>query len=264
MSIRSIQSQIAEYPMISLTPGKVYCFAENSEGKSNTSAELLIGNQEEPVAIKIDQPDNVITTGDDIVVTCSALIYFHTPSIIWRANNNEVVGNTSDITVINSISDDTYAYESKLIFKNIQESHKGFYSCHAVDTNGTGEEKDIEIDVMEPIIPELLKGTHSETLKVEIGDPVLLSCDATGTPFPKITWYKDDELFDAGMNETYENTNQLFLQFSRMNDSGIYRCVAQNKVGIVSKEWHMEVTSKFCLNIVIKISKKREITNIIF
>jgi hemicentin len=234
--------------MIAHTPGKVFCFAENSEGKANTSAELLIGNQEDPVAVKFDQPEDVITIGDDLSVTCSALIYFHTPNIEWRTNNNDIVENSTDVTVVNSIGVDTYTYESKMTFKNIQESHKGFYTCKAFDLNGTVEEKEVEIDVLVPVGPRFPSGLifESEHLKVEIGEAVLLKCNVDGTPMPAISWYKDNQVIDFTSNDTKCELARdgLIFHFTRMNDTAVYKCVAQNKEGSISKEWTMEVMSK--------------------
>jgi Immunoglobulin domain len=62
------------------------------------------------------------------------------------------------------------------------------------------------------------------------GDDVTLTCNATGSPPPKISWHKkSDYLIGHG--------DQLTLRNVTRYDGDIYECVAGNGVGKVAKSW---------------------------
>jgi len=62
------------------------------------------------------------------------------------------------------------------------------------------------------------------------GEDVVLTCNATGSPTPKISWYKKSNYL-IGFGD------QLTLRNVTRYDSDIYECVANNGVGKVARSW---------------------------
>ncbi len=54
--------------------------------------------------------------------------------------------------------------------------------------------------------------------------PVNLTCIASGTPEPNITWYKDDERIPD------QRLPFLYLPEFQLDDRGFYHCVAENVI----------------------------------
>ena len=94
------------------------------------------------------------------------------------------------------------------------------------------------------VAPTFILQPQNQT--IEEGQRVVLSCKATGNPFPKLSWYK------MGSNGTFLIHGQtLDISVVKITDRGSYTCVATNGVGRpLSTEafLNVECKSKDCLN----------------
>lgn len=90
------------------------------------------------------------------------------------------------------------------------------------------------------------------------GISVTLKCKTKGSPRPKITWYKDDELLgicEGGnsrkcksftkMNNEFKKNSVTLHQISHRKHSGKYTCEVENFVGKSSSTAKMIVFSKY-------------------
>ena len=61
---------------------------------------------------------------------------------------------------------------------------------------------------------------------------MILSCEADGSPKPKIWWKKDERNITTTNRIFYtlENT-QLNIDHAKASDSGLYVCIAENALG---------------------------------
>ena len=74
--------------------------------------------------------------------------------------------------------------------------------------------------------------THPSNVTKTEGDNVTLHCNATGYPFPTLSWTKDGS--DISNNSRIgfsEEKKQLAITKASRVDSGAYRCVANNSLG---------------------------------
>ena len=53
-----------------------------------------------------------------------------------------------------------------------------------------------------------------------------LTCTVTGSPVPRVTWYKDGEVVSDGD----VNTNELTIVETSLKDRGFYHCEATGKL----------------------------------
>ena len=75
--------------------------------------------------------------------------------------------------------------------------------------------------------------THPSNVTETEGESVTLHCNATGYPFPTLSWTKDGS--DIGNNSRISfsaDKKQLAITKASRVDSGAYRCVANNSLGI--------------------------------
>ena len=64
----------------------------------------------------------------------------------------------------------------------------------------------------------------------------------SGRPTPVISWYKDDKNFTQKQNTSYRlisfspDNSKITFEYITVDDSGSYKCVANNRVGKVVGE----------------------------
>ena len=64
-------------------------------------------------------------------------------------------------------------------------------------------------------------------VKVTEGQSVVIPCDVTGNPRPRISWTRDGKIVQ---NSTQDGALDIYSADEQM--TGIYTCVAENKAGI--------------------------------
>ena len=83
-------------------------------------------------------------------------------------------------------------------------------------------------------MPSSIAPIQNET--VTEGDNVTLSCNASGTPTPMVSWIKAD-----GQRV---NGSELVLTNINRNETGEYRCEASNECGIATETALVDVQCK--------------------
>lgn len=83
--------------------------------------------------------------------------------------------------------------------------------------------------------PQIIKEIQHR-IKCKEGDSVVLECIISGEPLPIVMWLHNDRLLIPTENVCFEEGDGIYrLHNSKvsMSDSGTYKCVAENKAGIV-------------------------------
>ncbi|XP_045518694.1 protein sidekick isoform X1 [Pieris brassicae] len=124
--------------------------------------------------------------------------------------------------------------------------HTGKYMCQArLKTGGfTTVTAAASVTVFEK--PIMLTNLKTETYG-EYGNAIVLECNVQGTPLPGITWYKDArkiasvgadageadnaDVDDGGGRYRVEVDRSLVINDLKMEDMGIYQCIASNEAG---------------------------------
>ena len=89
------------------------------------------------------------------------------------------------------------------------------------------------------------------TMTVNVGDPLILSCTSRGSPPDTFTWRKDNGpvLQSTTTPVTYNNNSAVFradysIDSVTTSDSGTYTCNVTNPIGSDSTTITVKVTSK--------------------
>lgn len=85
----------------------------------------------------------------------------------------------------------------------------------------------------------------TETLG-EYGSPITLPCEAVGIPAPTMTWYRNAELLDTSSGYySIQEDGSLLIKKVRIEDMGMFQCLASNEAGEDSVYTWLKVKSKF-------------------
>ncbi|CAL8330915.1 unnamed protein product [Lota lota] len=120
----------------------------------------------------------------------------------------------------------------------------GVYVCEAVLTNSTlrPAEARAHLAVME--VPSFISLPKRKTL-AELDKNVDIPCLVTGTPQPRMEWFKDAVPLSRLANPRYKVAAATGLTVRRVqpDDEGIFQCVARNAAGEAQAHTHLQVSS---------------------
>ncbi|KAK0396787.1 hypothetical protein QR680_001854 [Steinernema hermaphroditum] len=125
-----------------------------------------------------------------------------------------------------------------LSIQNVEPYDAATYYC------GITVNSDVEIahTLKVRVPPSVSISPATNSLRVKEGEDVSLRCLASGNPQPKVTWRKKSSIPFSPATKTLDG--RLKISSVKVDDSGIYECVATNGVkGTVSKEIEIIVQS---------------------
>ncbi|XP_026689415.2 uncharacterized protein LOC100182555 isoform X3 [Ciona intestinalis] len=205
--------------------GNISCEAANDFGIApRVTARLVV----QYAAQVVDMPSiNFAGISLPLILRCPSIAEPEVSSVTWRKNGNSVgSGNNGGDRVHVSIS-------GELIFKAIQQSDEGLYSCTPYNILGTGgESPKMRLVVKNP--PQFIAKPETQ-YELEIGKPFIASCYGNGDPPTTVTWRKvesDHDYFNG--DRVSRNHSSLFITSVSKSDNGIWQCVLSNAVANVT------------------------------
>uniref|UniRef100_A0A8C9DLV3 Hemicentin-1 n=1 Tax=Prolemur simus TaxID=1328070 RepID=A0A8C9DLV3_PROSS len=170
-----------------------------------------------PPSIADEPTDVLVTKHAPAVITCTASgVPF--PSILWTKNGVRLLPRGDGYRILSSGAIEIFA---------TQLNHAGRYTCVARNAAGSVH-RHVTLHVQEPPV---IQPQPSE-LDVILNNPILLPCEATGTPSPFITWQKEGiNVITSGKGHAVLPSGGLQISRAVREDAGTYMCVAQNPAG---------------------------------
>ncbi|KAG9472593.1 hypothetical protein GDO78_018425 [Eleutherodactylus coqui] len=87
--------------------------------------------------------------------------------------------------------------------------------------------------------------TELQNQEVQDGYPVSFDCVVIGKPMPTVRWFKDGKVIEEDdhymINEDQEGCHQLIITAVVLTDMGVYRCLAENRMGVASTKAELRV-----------------------
>ncbi|XP_068397521.1 hemicentin-1 isoform X4 [Eschrichtius robustus] len=190
------------------------CTVTSDAGEDKRTVDLTV---QVPPSIADEPTDFLVTTHAPTVITCTASgVPF--PSIHWAKNGIRLLPRGEGYRILSSGAIEIFA---------TQLSHAGRYTCVARNAAGSAH-RHVSLYVQEPPI---IQPQPSE-LAVILNNPILLPCEATGTPSPFITWQKEGiNVITSGRSHAILPRGGLQISRAVREDAGTYMCVAQNPAG---------------------------------
>ncbi|KAF5916712.1 hypothetical protein HPG69_005507 [Diceros bicornis minor] len=190
------------------------CTVTNDAGEDKRTVDLTV---QVPPSIADEPMDFLVTRHAPTVITCTAS-GVPLPSIHWAKNGIRLLPRGDGYRILSSGAIEIFA---------TQLNHAGRYTCVARNAAGSAH-RHVTLRVQEPPI---IQPQPSE-LDVILNNPILLPCEATGTPSPFITWQKEGiNVIASGKSHAVLPSGGLQISRAVREDAGTYMCVAQNPAG---------------------------------
>ncbi|KAM9212162.1 hemicentin-1 [Dugong dugon] len=190
------------------------CSVTNDAGEDKRTVDLTV---QVPPSIADEPTDFLVNKHTPTVITCTASgVPF--PSIHWTKNGMRLLPRGDGYRILPSGTIEIFA---------TQLDHAGRYACIARNAAGSAHRR-VTLHVQEPPVIQPQPGE----LDVILNNPILLPCEATGTPSPFITWQKEGiNVITSGKNHAVLPNGGMQISRAVREDAGTYMCVAQNPAG---------------------------------
>ncbi|EHB17734.1 Neural cell adhesion molecule 2 [Heterocephalus glaber] len=170
--------------------------------------------------------------GEDAEVVCK-VSSSPAPAVSWLYHNEEVT----------TISDNRFSVlaNNNLQILNINKSDEGIYRCEGrVEARGEIDFRDIIVIVNVP--PAITMPQKSFNATAERGEEMTLSCRASGSPEPTISWSRNGKIIEENEKYILKGSNtELIVRNIINSDGGPYVCRATNKAGEDEKQAFLQV-----------------------
>ncbi|XP_063973280.1 cell adhesion molecule Dscam1 isoform X2 [Diachasmimorpha longicaudata] len=210
--------------------GKYTCAATNSAAKVNHTAELLV---KVPPQWTFEPQDVAGLLGSPLNGHCGAK-GCPPPKITWlrgrgrTSNDYQQLDETLDSRI-------TILPNGSLWIASAAPQDEGHYLCRANNGIGAGLSKIIYVSVNEPARFE----SQSKNVTIRRGDSVTLDCTVIGDNPIEVKWMHNNDYLDINSHrlsiaQVKTDTglkSQLSIASSDRQDSGTYRCTADNAYG---------------------------------
>ncbi|XP_058380273.1 hemicentin-2 [Diceros bicornis minor] len=117
----------------------------------------------------------------------------------------------------------------------VQLADSGIFTCVAASPAGVAD-RNFTLQVHEPPILEPVE--FQTDVAVVHGSPVVLPCEARGSPLPLVSWMKDGEPL---LPQSLEQGPGLQLEAVGAGDAGTYSCVAVSEAGEARRHFRLTV-----------------------
>ncbi|XP_074160338.1 neural cell adhesion molecule 1 isoform X4 [Sminthopsis crassicaudata] len=181
--------------------------------------------------------------GEDAVIVCDVVSSLP-PTIIWKHKGRDVILK-KDVRFI--VLSNNY-----LQIRGIKKSDEGTYRCEGrILARGEINFKDIQVIVNVPPTVQARQSTVNAT--ANLGQSVILMCEAKGYPEPTMSWTKDGEQIEIEEDDKYgfnEDSSELTIRRVDKSDEAEYVCIAENKAGEQDASIQLKVFAKPKINYV--------------
>ncbi|XP_073456587.1 hemicentin-2 [Aquarana catesbeiana] len=217
--------QVLQIARVQLSNQGIYlCRAQNPAGEDEKYIQLTIhvppSIREPPSGTK----ETVLRVGGTLTLLCESEALPH-PVVTWY-KNGQLLPSGGSVSIFNS--------GQRLEIQNVQASDKGVYTCKM---NNVAGEAELTYTVVIQV-PVSIIHPQNETIQLTIGNSIVLSCEAEGSPPPKITWLKDGQpLEHIGDRGVIIRGSRLQIGRVQPSHAGHYSCIVQNHLSQAHKDF---------------------------
>ncbi|NXD77727.1 LRIG2 protein, partial [Halcyon senegalensis] len=186
--------------------------------------------------IRVHPETTVALRGVNVTLTCTAVSSSDSPmSTAWRKDSEVLYdAEVENFARYQQQSGEVVEYTTVLHLFNVNFTDEGKYQCIVTNHFGSNYSNKAKLTVNE--LPSFLKTPMDLTIRT--GAMARLECAAEGHPAPQISWQKDGGTdFPAARERRMHvmpEDDVFFIANVKIEDMGIYSCMAQNIAGGLS------------------------------
>ncbi|KAL7859348.1 hypothetical protein SRHO_G00144950 [Serrasalmus rhombeus] len=169
--------------------------------------------------ISIEPHSAAVKLGESASFRCRVYSGAQPVRLEWKLANNQPLPDNVKIGPGSSV----------ITITNAQPKNQGTYRCVASNLFG------ITHSIVSLIVRESPRATVTPKgpLRVKVGEPINLECQAAGEPRPSVTWHRLDNARKTMLSSPVPMESNAVMQIlvARPEDSGTYVCTAQNNQG---------------------------------
>uniref|UniRef100_A0A663MHZ4 Leucine rich repeats and immunoglobulin like domains 2 n=2 Tax=Athene cunicularia TaxID=194338 RepID=A0A663MHZ4_ATHCN len=198
-------------------------------------ADFVCDNFPKP-QIRVHPETTIALRGMNVTLTCTAVSSSDSPmSTAWRKDSEVLYdAEVENFARYQQQSSEVVEYTTVLHLFNVNFTDEGKYQCIVTNHFGSNYSSKAKLTVNE--LPSFLKTPMDLTIRT--GAMARLECAAEGHPTPQISWQKDGGTdFPAARERRMHvmpEDDVFFIANVKIEDMGIYSCMAQNTAGGLS------------------------------
>ncbi|XP_048033334.1 basement membrane-specific heparan sulfate proteoglycan core protein isoform X21 [Megalobrama amblycephala] len=202
--------------------GEYICQVEGGPSPRQASVSVSVTSSssrlQSPI-ISIEPHSAAVKQGDSASFRCRVHSGAQPVRLEWKPTNNQPLPDNVKIGPDNSV----------MTITNAQAKNQGTYRCVASNLFGMTH------SIVSLIVRESPKAvvTPAGPVRVRVGDPINLECQAAGEPRPSVRWHRLDNNRRTMLSSPVPSDSSAIMQVlvARPEDSGTYVCTAQNNQG---------------------------------
>ncbi|XP_064207104.1 neural cell adhesion molecule 1a isoform X9 [Anguilla rostrata] len=209
--------------------GTYKCVAKSGDKESQATVNVKIYQK---ITFTNAPSRQEFTEGDDADIVCD-VVSSPPPTIVWKYKRQRV----------DFAKDVRYQALSNnhLQIRGIKKTDEGEYTCEG-RIMSRGEIDFTVIKVTVNVRPSLRPRQTELNATADVGQSVMLACDADGFPEPNVTWARNNVVLETDDKYSLnEDGSELIIKDVKKVDEGDYTCIAKNKAGETEKEISLNV-----------------------
>ncbi|XP_066564471.1 neural cell adhesion molecule 1a isoform X2 [Amia ocellicauda] len=208
------------------------CIAKNGEKESQATVNVKIFQK---LTFKNAPSPQEFNEGDDANIVCD-VVSSPPPTIIWKHKSVKIqVEKDVRFKVLSN---------NHLQIRGIKKTDEGVYTCEG-RIMARGEIDFRNINVVINVLPTIRTRQLELNATADIGQSVMLACDADGYPEPTVTWARNNIVLEDGDKYSFnEDGSEMTIKDVKKLDQGDYTCIAKNKAGEKDQEISLNVFVK--------------------
>uniref|UniRef100_A0A3B3RMM3 Neural cell adhesion molecule 1b n=2 Tax=Paramormyrops kingsleyae TaxID=1676925 RepID=A0A3B3RMM3_9TELE len=212
--------------------GVYRCVARSGDSEAQGTINVTIFQQLE---IKNAPSPQEFTEGDTASIVCD-VVASPPPVVTWRHKGIRVrAENDVRYKILNN---------NHLQIRGIRKSDEGTYVCEG-RVMVRGEISLMPVDVIVNVFPTIRIRQAEVNATADMSQPVILACDADGSPEPTVTWTRNKIVLENGNKYSFnEDGSEMTIKGIIKLDESEYVCTARNKAGQQEKEISLKVFVK--------------------
>ncbi|XP_063602901.1 vascular endothelial growth factor receptor 1-like [Penaeus indicus] len=240
---------------VAVTPAIFVCMTNSSLGYNMSEpVKLLVTDTEwnvtlhlESIVNRVSQDGHNLTfvEGDNLTFTCYGNKMLTSKDLRWKLDGERLPREGPAAEGLEAVAENEtdLSYIIKVAMPSVRrKENQSELVCYDESNPEVAVSKEFYIQAMEK--PAWMPGVShpQERIEAQRETELLLPCIASGTPTPKVDWYKDGVRIEGKPKNREIRNQELYFSYLLVGDTGEYKCVVRNRAGAIEGKTYVYVT----------------------